>query len=244
MPGPGIDDVDQDPAVSGRGADRDRPAVRRPAEGVREQVREHLEDAVTVGDDRRSVGILVEAEREPAAPRLFTEARMRLRDERSDIHLLGVNREPVGIELGEVEHVPDEPFQPDRLAGDDVEGGELCIAVVEEPVADGVDVALDRGQRRAQLVGDRHEELSFAVLGRGEACSHLVEPMREMADLVASLARRDANRVVAFRDLVGRGRQREHGPGDPARRTTTRGALPARAPTANAIVRRTTSGSH
>ena len=121
----------------------------------------------------------------PAAPRLLPEARMGLLDERADVDLLGVHGEPVGVELRQVEHVADEPLEPDRLAGDDVERGALELRIVEQPVADRVDVALDRRQRRAQLVRDRHQELPLALLGRREPRRHLVEPLREVADLVA-----------------------------------------------------------
>ena len=81
------------------------------------------------------------------------------------------------FELREVEHVADEPLEPDRLGGDDVERRALELGVVEEPVADRVDVPLDRGQRRSQLVRDRHQELALALLGRREPRRHLVEPL-------------------------------------------------------------------
>ena len=101
-----------------------------------------------------------------------------------------LHREPVRAELREVEHVADEPLEPRRLGGDDVERGVDRLRVVDEAVADRVDVPADRGQRRPQLVRDGHQELPLALLGRGEARGHLAEPLREVADL-AAVADRD-----------------------------------------------------
>ena len=52
---------------------------------------------------------------------------------------------------------------------DDVERRIRALRVVDEPVADRVDVAPDRGQRRAQLVRDRHQEVPLALLGLARA---------------------------------------------------------------------------
>ena len=69
--------------------------------------------------------------------------------------------------------------------------------VVDQPVAERVDVPLDRRQRRAQLVRDGHQELALALLGRGESRRHLVEALGEVRDLVAAPADRHVHRVVA-----------------------------------------------
>jgi len=63
---------------------------------------------------------------------------------------------------------------------------------------------LDRGERRAELVRDGHQELSLALLGRGQSRRHLVEALREMRDLVATRTDRHVHRIVAVRDLVRR----------------------------------------
>ena len=120
----------------------------------------------------------------------------------------GVHREAVGVELRQVEHVADEPLEPDRLAGHDVERGALELRIVEQPVADRVDVPLDRRQRRPQLVRDGHQELPLTLLGRREARRHLVEPLRQVADLVSAASGRNADGVVPRRDLVGGARER------------------------------------
>ena len=126
-----------------------------------------------------------------------------------------VNR--CGVQLGEIENVADEPLEAHRLGGDDVVRRVLQLRVVDEPVPQRVDVTLDRGQRRPELVRDGHQELALALLGGREPRRHLVEPLGEQADLVAAASGRDANRIVPLRDLVGRTGQRQHGAGDPAR---------------------------
>ena len=129
-------------------------------------------------------------------------------------------------------------------AGDDVERRALELGVVEEPVADRVDVALDRRQRRPQLVRDGHQELPLALLGRGEARRHLVEPLREVADLVAAPAGGHAHGVVPGRDLVRGAREREHRPGDLPRQPPGEQARRAAPRRATAPASRSTSGSH
>ena len=220
------------------------PPSGRPAERVREQVRDHLQDAVAVGDDRRRLGILVEPEVDLAAPRLLAEARMRALDEHPHVDLLRVDREPVRVQLREVEHVADEPLEPDRLAGDDVERGALELRVVEEPVADRVDVTLDRGQRRPQLVRDRHQELPLALLGRGEPRGHLVEALGEVADLVVAVRGRHADGVVA-RPRSRRPPRASAVTGPVIFRDSHHESRPASTtPTRTATARRQTSGTH
>ena len=78
-------------------------------------------------------------------------------------------------------------------------------------------MAADRGQRRAQLVRDRHQEVALLLLRLGEPRGHLAEALGEVADLAAPrhVGHRDV--VLALRDPVGRRREREHRLGDPAR---------------------------
>ena len=109
------------------------------------------------------------------------------------------------------------------------------LRVVDQPVAERVDVALDRGERRAELVGDRHQELPLALLGRGEARRHLVEALGEVRDLVAAAPDGNVNRVVArcaissdarasasTGPLIRRESQSAEQPGERDRRSRTR----------------------
>ncbi len=76
-----------------------------------------------------------------------------------------VEGEAVGVEPGQVEQVLDQPLEAAGLGADDG-GGRL--GVVGGAVEHGVGVAADRGERRAQLVGDRQQELAFLVPGPGQ----------------------------------------------------------------------------
>ena len=84
------------------------------------------------------------------------------------------------------------------------------------PSSSARDVAADRRQRRAQLVRDRHQEVPLARLRLHQPLGHLVEPLGEVADL-ARRAPRQLDVVAPGRDLVGRVRQREQRPHEPAR---------------------------
>ena len=155
--------------------------------------------------------------RDLAPPRLVAERAVRLLDEAAHVDLLRVHREPVGAELREVEHVADEPLEPRRLVRDDVERGADELRVVDEPVPQRVDVPLDRGQRRPELVRDRHQELALALLGRREPRGHLVEALGEVRDLASAAADRNLHRVVPGGDLVRGARERLDRAADPAR---------------------------
>ena len=78
-------------------------------------------------------------------------------------------------------------------------------------------MATDRGQRRSQLVGDSHQEVSLERVRCLELRRHLAEPLREVADLIAARHLRNGDAVVASRDLVGRVGEREHGSRDSPR---------------------------
>ena len=116
------------------------------------------------------------------------------------VHLLAGEREAVRVELREVEDVADEPLEARRLGRDHVERRAL---VTHEPLAQRLDVTADRGQRGAQLVRDRHEEVPLALLGLGEARGHLPQPVGEVPDLAASRHARDLDVAPAVGDVVG-----------------------------------------
>ena len=114
------------------------------------------------------------------------------------------------VELGEVEDVADEPLEPVGLHGDHVERGVRASRVLDDALAQRVDVAADRRQRRPQLVRDRHQEVALELLRLGQPRVISRKRVGEMADLVASARLRDLDVVVAVGDLVGRRREREH----------------------------------
>ena len=71
--------------------------------------------------------------------------------------------------------------------------------------ADRFDPALDAGQRRAQLMADRGDELVFHALGLGQVLGHLVDGMAQAADLVVVARVGQAGLQVAARNAVGDG---------------------------------------
>ena len=118
---PGVDDVDRDDAVRRTEPQLDAAAVRRPAERVREEVRDHLQHAISVGhDDGRG---LRPRERvvDLAATRLLGERSVGLVEHALEVDLLVPHREAVSLELREVEHVSDESLEPVGLRRDDLE---------------------------------------------------------------------------------------------------------------------------
>ena len=110
-----------------------------------------------------------------APPRLLAEGGVRLVDQAAHVHLLVQDREPVRVELGEVEHVADEALEALRLRGDDPERLRLRHGSIDQPFPESLDMAADRGQRRPQLVRDGHQEVPLLLLCLGEPGGHLTE---------------------------------------------------------------------
>ena len=118
---PGVDDVDRDDAVRRTEPELDAAAVRGPAKGVREEVRDDLQHAISVRhDDGRG---LLPRQRvvDLAAARLLGEGAVGLVEHALEVDLLLPHREAMGLELGEVEHVSDQALEPVGLGGDDLE---------------------------------------------------------------------------------------------------------------------------
>jgi hypothetical protein len=111
----------------------------------------------------------------------------------------------------------DETLEPHRLLRDHLERPPSRRLVVEHLLSQRGDVTPDRGQRRAQLVRHRHEEVAGELLRLREPCRHLAEPSSEPLDLAAPGALGHRYVVVARRDLVGRRRECIERPRDAAR---------------------------
>ena len=104
---------------------------------------------------------------DPAPARLVGERRVGAVAEPAHVHLLRQDREPARVQLGQVEHVADEPAEPLRLGGDGVERPLDLLGIGDDALLQRRDVAANRRQRRSQLVRDRHEEVPLALLGLG-----------------------------------------------------------------------------
>ncbi len=87
------------------------------------------------------------------------------------------------------------------------------------PVLDRLRVAADRGQRGAQVVGHRHEELLRSAAGPRKRLGHLVDRPGQVTELVAGTGRRfvEAQRQVTAGDATGREVDLAQRPRDPPR---------------------------
>jgi hypothetical protein len=75
-----------------------------------------------------------------------------------------------------------------------------------------LELGLDHGDRRAQLVAGVGHEALFALERRAEAIEHRVQRLAEPADLVVSGREREPLTVVSQRDQVGAPAHRLHRP--------------------------------
>ena len=133
-------------------AQRRSPSRRGPAKRVLQEIRDYLKHAITVGDDRRGFLERDELVVDLTPARLVCERAVRLLDESAEIDLFGLHDEAVGPKLCEVDDVADQALEPMGLGGNDLERPFDELRLVDDAVTQGIDVAANRGQRRAQLV--------------------------------------------------------------------------------------------
>ena len=134
---------------------------------------------------------------------------------------------PVLVEAGQQQQILDQDLHAGRFLFDAAQDGRQVDSGVVAAEPEQLGEALDRRQRRAQLVGRVGQELAQAQLGRvplGEGgldvVEHGVEGQAELADLARAAGRRHPLRQVAGGDGPGRGRPS-------ARAAAARGAGPA-----------------
>ena len=177
----------------------DRPAGRGVSRGVRQEVAEDLGEVVRVGA-RRAAGPGASTVTRRCGP---VERRLgeleRRPDGRREVELDERRRRRRRVALGQrVERTrqPDEPLRlvPERVVGRPV--GD------DHAVAQCLEIALQVGQRRPQLVRGVGDEVAAHRLLALEAGRHLVERIGEAGELLGALAR-DPRRVVALGDPAG-----------------------------------------
>jgi hypothetical protein len=128
-------------------------------EGVREQVLEHLQQALGVGVDRPSeVGIEGGAELDAAPLGLVTERALHQVREVREGELLALDRDRAGFDLRQVEDVADQVQQVgagavDRLGELDLALGERALGVLGELLAEDED-AVEGGPQLVRHVGE------------------------------------------------------------------------------------------
>ena len=150
--------VHRDEGALARALDLDRRRGRRTPRSVREQVAEHLHDALRIGQYARQVGREVDQDGISAAAGY--ERGAGLVDQRSDVRGLGLDGERPRLDASRVEQISDQAPHVVGPAVDDAEElDHLGLGRGRGTVEHGRRRALDRGQRRAQFVAHHPEEL-------------------------------------------------------------------------------------
>ena len=213
----GVDDVDADGPVRRRELELDPAAVGRPAKRVGEEVGDDLQHAIPVGDDDGRLTVPVDPVVDLAPARLLGERAVRMVEDAAEVDLLVPDREPVRLELREVEDVPHETLEPVRLCGHDLERRLDLLRLADDALAHRLDMAANRRERRPQLVRDGHEERALELLRLGQLLDHAPEAIAELRDLVAAACLGDLDVVPSRRDVLCGAREREHGAREPVR---------------------------
>jgi hypothetical protein len=176
----GVGDVDGDAVRGGVAAEGDRPARGGVAQGVVEEVGQHLPQAGGVAGDHRQIG------REPVAQVDGGVLGLDLAGSQGSTHELGgVEKRRLEIEpplLGardqrEVVH------QPPEAAAGLLQGGPRVVGD-DHAVLDPFEVGVEGGQWGAQLVRQVAEQPPTLVLGVLEGVGHVVEAGGEIGELV------------------------------------------------------------
>src|SRR5206468_12732301 len=116
------------------------------------------------------------------------------------------------LQARELQQLTDQVIHPLRLLVDDARGVGVRVGragAVDQRAGE----ALDRGERRLQVVRDVGQEVALAAAGALDLARHRVEARRQLADLVPPL-HRDTPGVVAARQRARGGGEGEEGPGD------------------------------
>ncbi len=123
-------------------------------ERIRQQILEHLLQALGVGRDRTGkIGIGIDLERKLARLGFVTERPRHHVEQIGDVDVLGVDRDGAGLDLGQVENVADQIEQVGAGAVNgtgefDLLAAEIAFRIIGELLAENE----DRIERRAQLV--------------------------------------------------------------------------------------------
>jgi len=107
-------------------------------------------------------------------------------------------------------------MQPPRFVVDDLRGALSRFGVRRDAISNRLREALDARQRRAQIMRDVRQKIALGLLRRGDLGRHVVERVRQRADL-GRAANRCALRIIAARDAPCRPADLLQGPGDGAR---------------------------
>ncbi len=183
----------------------------RETQGVLDQVGDHLQHAIGVGDRRGRPGG-GRAEPDLERRRLLLVAADGVVGDLGQVDLRIVDAEVGAVHARQVEQVAHQP--PEALGLDGEHVGRLLRA--HHPLAQRLGIPADRGQRRLQLVADREEEASLRRASRCELLGELVEGEGERGQLGGTFDRQRL-RMRAAREAPARRGDPRDGPDDPPR---------------------------
>ena len=154
-----------------------RPPGGREPHRVVEQVEQHLVHALAIGEHGREVARQVVGERHPRFGTGDLDLGEHLRDERSELHPLALERHVAGLEPGEIEELVHEASQTLGLHEHDLQRLPVGLFDAVEQV---LQMRAQRRDRRLQLVRDVRDELAPKQLEALELLAHPVEGLGEL----------------------------------------------------------------
>ncbi len=138
----------------------------------------------------------------------------RVLDQRGDRGPFALEVEPALLGTGHEIDVGDQPVQ---AAGRLLQQRPRVLAGFDHAVGERLEVPLDGGQRRAQLVGEVGQQSPAGRLGVLELVSHPVERVGQVGQLVVGRRPGGTRGQLAARELVGGVGERLDGAGDTGR---------------------------
>lgn len=201
--GTGVTDCDDNQRRLMTDRQRNPPTCGCVAQGVRQQVVQHLPDPNGIGPDRRQIVRQRDGERHPLGRRQFLEEGRNALDDRPDRHRPEIQAQLAGLGQRQLAQISDQAVQDERFV---VEGRDLGLLQRVDIVQDRAQVALDHAKRRAQLVGDVGHQPAAGLLGLREIGGHGVERSGQVRYLRRPRDRRTLLQV-ALGNLARRCRQ-------------------------------------
>ena len=194
----GVLHLDERLAVVRRQPHADAPTLGGELHGVGYEVVEHLSQSVAVAGHGRQ-GLGGGGQRELLRLRPRARSLDRLRGQSREVDVADLQREASGLHMSDEQEVADEAQQAARIAVDDAEKAAVVGAQRVGVLEHELEVADDRGQRRAQLMRDQREELVLEDLRL--ALGRLAVDV--LADLLAEVGHERDELVVARARLGG-----------------------------------------
>ncbi len=124
------------------------------ATGVIQQIEQHLRQTVAISQRERRCGIDSIAQLNLRLLAFRCDYRQRLRDQIVQVQRLDFQAHTPGLQRCHILHIADQPAQALHLASNQLGCLVARARLRDYIVGDGLAIALDRGQRRHQVMGD------------------------------------------------------------------------------------------